>query len=72
VEIHLLDPCDSEPHKPIIYSLRAAGIATIVASGNDRFANAIASPACISSAISVGATDKADAVPVYSNSAYYS
>ena len=38
-----------------IANLRAAGIATIISSGNDGYAEAISSPACISSAISVGA-----------------
>ncbi len=53
----------------IIDQLRAAGIPTIVASGNNGYKNGIASPACISSAISVGATDKSDNVASYSNSA---
>lgn len=39
-----------------IKNLRAAGIATVVASGNDGYANALNSPACISAAISVGST----------------
>lgn len=38
-----------------IDNLRAAGIATVIASGNEGYKTAIASPACISSAISVGA-----------------
>ncbi|MBA4265033.1 MAG: hypothetical protein C0453_08125 [Comamonadaceae bacterium] len=38
-----------------IDNLRAAGVATVIASGNDAYKNAIASPACISSAVSVGA-----------------
>ena len=53
----------------IIDNLRAVGIATIVASGNGYHTNGIASPACISSAISVGATTKSDTIPNYSNSA---
>ena len=53
----------------IIDQLRAVGIPTIVASGNNGYKNGIASPACISSAISVGATDKSDNVASYSNSA---
>ena len=48
--------CDSEPQKPIIDNLRAAGIATIIASGNESFTGAIGSPACISSAVAVGST----------------
>lgn len=38
-----------------IDNLRAAGIATVIASGNDAYKNAISSPACISTAVSVGA-----------------
>src|SRR5438309_2299974 len=48
--------CDNDPLKPIIDSLRAAKIATVVASGNNGFTNALSSPACISTAVSVGST----------------
>ena len=51
-------PCDDDPLKPAIDQLRAAGIATVVASGNDGFADALSFPACISSAVSVGASTK--------------
>lgn len=63
--------CDdvNAPAKAIIDQLKAAGIATIVASGNEGYKNSIASPACISSAISVGATDDNDHVAPFSNSA---
>ena len=54
-----------------INDLKNAGVATIVASGNDAFANAISVPACISNAISVGSTDKNDQVPIYSNEATF-
>jgi hypothetical protein len=63
--------CDSNPLKGYIDNLRAAGIATVIASGNDGFCGGIATPACISSAISVGATDDSDAVAGYSNSATF-
>ena len=36
--------------------LRAAGIATVVSSGNDNYTNAISAPACNSNAVSVGNT----------------
>jgi subtilisin len=62
-------PCDSEPYKPIIDNLRAIGVATIVAAGNDGWPFGLASPACISSAISVGATDQQDQVAWFSNTA---
>ena len=64
-------PCDSDPTKPIIDNLRSAGIATVVAAGNDGYTNALNSPGCISSAISVGATTKDDAVASFSNSASF-
>jgi subtilisin family serine protease len=51
--------CDTDPMKPPIDQLRSAGIATVVASGNNGFIDALSSPACISSVISVGATTKA-------------
>jgi subtilisin family serine protease len=58
--------CD-DPTKPIIDNLRSAGIATVVASGNGGLTNAMSSPACVSTAISVGATTKSDAVASFSN-----
>lgn len=43
-----------------INNLRSVGVATIVASGNDGKIDALGFPACISSAISVGATNAGD------------
>ncbi len=60
-------PCDSEPEKAIIDTLRSVGIATVVAAGNDGTPTALASPACISSAVSVGSTTKSDVVSSFSN-----
>ncbi|MGH7346009.1 MAG: S8 family serine peptidase, partial [Candidatus Rokuibacteriota bacterium] len=59
--------CDDEPYKPFIDNLRAAGIATIVASGNDGSTGQLSAPACVSTAVSVGATTKDDRVADYSN-----
>ncbi len=65
--------CDDDPRKLAIDNLRSAGIATVIAAGNSAFTNALALPACISTAISVGAsTDSdtsggADRVASYSN-----
>lgn len=53
--------------KTAIDNLAAAGIATVVAAGNDGYTNAVGFPGCISSAITVGATTKSDAVASYSN-----
>ncbi|MBI5025710.1 MAG: S8 family serine peptidase [Nitrospirae bacterium] len=67
--------CDYDPTyvdmKTRIDDLRNAGIATVIASGNEGYVNALSAPACISTAISVGATTKADTVAGYSNSASF-
>lgn len=60
-------PCDDQPYKPAIDNLRGIGVASVVASGNTFAGNAISSPACISTAVSVGSTDKADEVSIFSN-----
>jgi hypothetical protein len=64
-------PCDDDPRKPFIDNLRAAGIATVAASGNDGVVNGISAPACISTAISVGASSKTDLVAPFSNVASF-
>ena len=69
--------CDSKSPaaKAAMDNLRAAGIAPIVASGNEGSPTDINFPACISSAVSVGATGQAgdamapEAVTEFSNSA---
>ena len=50
--------CDATQsgRKTIIDQLASAGIATVIASGNDGYFNGISAPACISTAVSVGAT----------------
>ena len=50
------EECDSSNPsiKAVIDQLRSVGIATIVSSGNAGYTDAMSSPACISSAISVG------------------
>ncbi|MDH4458165.1 MAG: S8 family serine peptidase [Nevskia sp.] len=62
-----LDPCDSTPLKTIIDSLRSVNIATVISAGNSGFTNGLAYPACISSAVSVGSTDKRNAIAFNSN-----
>jgi serine protease len=61
--------CDLEsaPTKTAIDALRAAGIATVIAAGNDGNKTGISTPGCISTAISVGATDDSDAIAGFSN-----
>ncbi|HKX27679.1 MAG TPA: PA14 domain-containing protein [Blastocatellia bacterium] len=65
---------DDNPLKDAIDQLRSAGIATVIAAGNNGYANGISFPACTSSAISVGATGNGtfiapDTVAYYSNAA---
>ena len=58
--------------KTVIDLLRSANIATVIASGNESLTDSISSPACISTAVSVGATlDTANIVASYSNSASF-
>ena len=53
-------PCDSSALKATIDNLGAAGIATVISSGNAGNDGATGFPACISSATTVGASDKQD------------
>ena len=61
--------CDNaNSTKPYIDQLLSAGVATVVASGNNGWANAVSSPGCISTAVTVGAVDGVpDATTYYSN-----
>ncbi len=59
--------CDGDSRKTAIDNLRSLGIATVIASGNDGFTNAMGAPACISTAVSVGSTNKDDNVRASSN-----
>ncbi|MEU4229661.1 S8 family serine peptidase [Nonomuraea sp. NPDC026600] len=63
-------PCDDDPragaHKAQFDALRALGVAPVVAAGNSGH-DGVASPACVSSAITVGATDDTDQIAWFSN-----
>jgi subtilisin family serine protease len=62
-------PCDAlQPAMAdAINNLSAAGIATVISSGNSGIRNLIGFPACIDRAISVGAVDDDDNVASFSN-----
>jgi len=61
--------CDTQPEKVAIDKLKNAGIATVIAAGNNGSTYQMSIPACISSAIAVGSTsDIADTVSTFSNS----
>lgn len=69
-------PCSNEPIELAIAQLRSVGVATIISSGNDGFAQGLAFPACAPSAISVGAVSDGsgappDIVAAFSNSSSY-
>jgi len=61
--------CDTyNSTKPYIDQLLSAGVVTVVASGNNGWANAVSSPGCISTVVTVGAVDGVpDATTNYSN-----
>jgi subtilisin family serine protease len=65
--------CDvsNAARKAAIDNLRSVGIATVIAAGNEFLTDALDAPACISSAVSVGATTKSDTVISFSNSATF-
>ncbi len=60
--------CDSiSPYTTVFNRFTAAGIAVVVAAGNNGNANGISDPACVSSAIAVGSVDDLDRVASFSN-----
>ncbi|WP_160321311.1 S8 family peptidase [Prosthecomicrobium hirschii] len=61
--------CDSDlpAVKTAIDTLRANGIATVIAAGNNGFTTGVSAPGCISTAITVGATTKKDGLASFSN-----
>jgi subtilisin family serine protease len=61
--------CDDSysDYKVAIDQLRSVGIATVVASGNELYCDAVAAPGCISTAVTVGATSDDDVMTDFSN-----
>ncbi len=59
--------CDTDPTKPSIDNLRGAGVATVIAAGNAGFTTAVSSPACVSTAVAVGSSDKNDVISSFTN-----
>lgn len=65
-------PCDSSSYKPFFDDLAAAGVLSVVSSGNSGYTDGLASPACVSTAFSVGSVDDiSDGVNSWSNSASF-
>ncbi|MGW4791964.1 S8 family peptidase [Nonomuraea sp. NPDC004297] len=65
------EACDTDPSaagvKPEFDALAGLGVASVVAAGNAGLPNAVSAPACISTAVTVGATDDRDAIAPFSN-----
>lgn len=59
--------CDTDARKAPIDRLLGQGVATVVAAGNNGYSASVSSPACISTAVTVGATTDSDKVASYSN-----
>lgn len=59
--------CDGDPRKQAIDNLLTAGVATVVAAGNNGYGAAVNAPACISSAVAVGSTTIGDELSSFSN-----
>jgi Subtilase family len=59
--------CDNDARKATIDLLKNAGVATVVASGNTGFDDAVTSPGCISTAVTVGASTAVDHRASFSN-----
>jgi subtilisin family serine protease len=59
--------CDGDPRKVAIDALLAAGIASVISSGNDGWNDRVSEPACSSTAVAVGATTNLDNIPGFSN-----
>ncbi|MEU9142597.1 S8 family serine peptidase [Streptomyces sp. NPDC048349] len=59
--------CAADPRKPIIDTLFSQGVATVVAAGNNGYANAVNAPGCVPSALTVGSTTDDDQLSTFSN-----
>ncbi|MER6095194.1 S8 family serine peptidase [Streptomyces sp. NPDC001728] len=59
--------CATDPRKMAIDKLLAAGVATVVAAGNNGYTDAVSAPGCVSSAVTVGSTTPDDEVSAFSN-----
>ncbi|WP_420431018.1 S8 family peptidase [Hyphobacterium sp.] len=62
--------CDESVLTPIIRQLRTAGIATVIASGNESYPDTVGSPACITPAVTVGSSTDSDTLSNFSNTGY--
>ncbi|MFI6022978.1 S8 family serine peptidase [Streptomyces sp. NPDC051287] len=59
--------CDNDARKSAIDNLLAAGVATVVAAGNNGYTDAVSAPGCVSSAVTVGATTDDDQLSAFTD-----
>lgn len=59
--------CEDSPYRSALQQVRAAGIAPVIAAGNEGFGAAVGSPGCVPEAVTVGATNDDDSVAGFSN-----
>ncbi|MFD9461924.1 S8 family serine peptidase [Streptomyces sp. NPDC060027] len=59
--------CEDDPRQAVIDQLLDTDVATVVAAGNDGYTDAVSAPACISSALAVGATTDDDELSTFTN-----
>ena len=59
--------CDTHVLKTPIDNLRALDVVTVIAAGNDNSVTGVSQPGCISTAFTVAASTKADAISSFSN-----
>ncbi len=59
--------CNGGQYDTAVKNLKNVGIATVIATGNEYFCNAVSHPACIEMAIATGATTKSDTMVSFSN-----
>ncbi|MEU6626122.1 S8 family serine peptidase, partial [Streptomyces litmocidini] len=59
--------CDTDLRKPVVDSLLGAGVATVIAAGNNGHTDAVSMPGCISSAVTVGSTTDDDELSSFTN-----
>ncbi|MFI9122644.1 S8 family serine peptidase [Streptomyces bikiniensis] len=64
---HYTAACDADPRKAAIDKLLGAGVATVVAAGNNGYTDAVSVPGCISSAVTVGSTTDDDELSAFTN-----
>jgi subtilisin len=65
------DDSDNSVYESEFDTLQSAGIAPVVAAGNDGYTNAIEAPACVTGAVSVGSSSDSDGVSPFSDRASF-